>query len=84
VNEQNGTGFLVSVYPNPASDLITIKVNADYSGSPYTITDLPGKTLLTGRLTLENSVISISALSPGIYILKVGEKNQKLFRLMKK
>jgi hypothetical protein len=35
-------------------------------------------------LTLERSEINVNALSPGIYILRVGDRNQKTYKLMKK
>ena len=84
VSEPNSADQLVSFYPNPAGDLITVKVNAEFLGTPYSINDLLERPILTGRLTLERSEINVNALSPGIYILRVGDRNQKSYKLIKK
>ena len=84
VNEPKGADLNVTFYPNPAGDLITVKVNAVFIGTPYSINDLLERPLLTGKLTLERSEINIKELPRGIYILRVGERNQKSYKLIKK
>lgn len=83
-NELNENDFSVTVYPNPAGEMVTIKVNSDCIGSSYTINDMLERTVLTGTLTLEKSEINVSQLSPGLYIMRVGEKNKRSIKLMKK
>lgn len=72
-----------SVFPNPANDLITVKVNSINIGSTYIITDALGKTVASGKLTAESSSINISELSAGIYMFKVSEQNQHSFKVVK-
>lgn len=73
----------ISIYPNPATDLITVVSNANLSGSSYTITDLLGKSVLSGKLVPESSKISISSLPVGMYLLKIGEQNKQTFKVLK-
>ena len=62
------------VYPNPAKDQLTIEGNIP--GATLVITDLLGKTVLTKVQNETNSVIDISNLSPGIYIVRSVGMNQ--------
>ena len=62
----------IDVYPNPASDFLTVKNNK--SNSHYTISDFSGKIVTSGNLT--NDKISINSLSTGNYILSI--ENQKI------
>lgn len=70
------------VYPNPATSQINVQTNAGLVGSTYTITDQLGKTVLTGKLNAENSIIELGNLSGGIYMFNVGESRQG-FKVLK-
>lgn len=82
VNELSDQEGIV-IYPNPATDLITVVANAGVSGSVYTITDLLGKTVLTGKLAPGSSKVAIHSLPVGMYLLKTGEKNKQTFKIVK-
>ena len=60
----NSTAFEFSIYPNPASSSVNLKI-AD-SGT-LTIYDLQGKTLVSKSITSLNSLIDISYLHSGLY-----------------
>ncbi|MDN3691999.1 BspA family leucine-rich repeat surface protein [Chryseobacterium tructae] len=70
----------VSIYPNPATDIIYIKnTTADH----YTILDLTGRVVLKGSMT--NEKINIQTLAPGNYLLQLHLKeNTQNFKLIKK
>ena len=73
-----------SIYPNPAINFITVKVNPILMGSNYSIKDELGRIVLTGCITREISSINITSISSGMYIFYVeGEHNQS-FKVMKK
>ena len=74
---------ILTVYPNPAGDRIGIKGNLSINGSAYSITDQTGKLVLKGKLINENGTIDISKLANGIYFLRVGEKSQNSFKVIK-
>jgi hypothetical protein len=73
----------IVIYPNPASNIISVKLKSNLLGSEYTIFDPFGRMVMKGKLTKEDLSINISELSIGIYSFKIGEKNQQTFIVMK-
>jgi uncharacterized delta-60 repeat protein len=61
----------ISVFPNPADDMITIET-ADGNCS-VEIIDLSGKTLINQKLNTAQSTIDISLLPAGIYFIRLGD-----------
>jgi hypothetical protein len=80
---EENQGQLFTVYPNPANDIITVTVNAQLLGSVYLISDQAGRIFITGKIISEISMINISELSSGLYILKIGDKNKKVNKILK-
>lgn len=72
-----------TIYPNPASDIITIKANKTILGSNYFFTDQTGKMILKGKITNENMIIDITQLTNGIYFLHFGERSQHAYKVIK-
>jgi hypothetical protein len=72
-----------SVYPNPTSSQITLKVNANLVGAVYTIYDNMGKTVMSGKVNAEYTIIELDDVSNGIYLLYVGENSQQTFKVIK-
>ena len=71
-----------SVYPNPTSNQITLKTNNQLIGAFYTIYDNMGKTVLSGQINAEQTVIELGNLSGGIYLFSIGE-NKQSFKVIK-
>lgn len=69
----------ILVYPNPASDRITIKGLTVHEPCPFVIFDATGRPCLSGALTTQT--IDISRLSDGFYYLLID--NQQLARKYK-
>ena len=71
IDELNGLD--VTLYPNPAVDVVTISVEGAFT---YTLTTVDGALLLNGN-GFNNEEISIDELSNGIYMMNVfvGEKS---------
>jgi hypothetical protein len=74
---------LFTVYPNPAKSQITVKVDALLLGSNYIIYDFTGKSVLSGKIISEDSLIELGNLSGGIYLLSVGENMNQTFKVIK-
>jgi len=74
----------VSFYPNPVTDMITIRGSEEVVGSPYSFTDLTGKQVLTGKLDDETVSIDISSFETGIYLLQIGEQRRRTFKMIKR
>jgi hypothetical protein len=75
-----------SVYPNPSSDFLTLKVNNyDIESLSYKLIDASGKLLESKKVTGNETVISMANLLPSLYFLKVID-NQKeiiIFKIIK-
>lgn len=67
----------VEIYPNPANDFVTIKTHNNI-GDLITISDISGRTLITEEVTAGDIQINIADLAKGLYIIKVGDKSEKL------
>ncbi len=63
------------VYPNPAKDILNISV---YKAANLTISDYAGRIIMSKQITEQDSQINISALSAGIYILRIDD-NQNIY-----
>ena len=77
------TNFIVGLYPNPTSEIITVETDAKSIGSSYIIYDNMGKTVLSGIINEATTSIEVSNLSGGIYLFKVGENSIKTFEVIK-
>jgi len=64
-----------TIYPNPTSKELMIKVESNLLGSVYTIIGPLGQKVKEGKLTSSMSPIDVSTLPKGYYILKIGETN---------
>lgn len=62
------------IYPNPASDFISIKGNKSQN---WQICNLQGKVLMENKWVGNENEINVEALPSGIYLLKVGSQVKK-------
>lgn len=71
----------ISIYPNPASDLLNIDLN---ESATYQLNDVSGKLILTGKLNKGSNQITVSSLAAGVYNLQVkGNTNSTVIRLIR-
>jgi hypothetical protein len=73
----------VSVYPNPATDDINIKVSGAMVGTTYEITDVTGRKLMGNSLKQEITTVPISDLVSGIYLIHLGNRNDTVYKIVK-
>jgi poly(3-hydroxybutyrate) depolymerase len=73
----------ISVHPNPANDILNIKVDTSLSGADYEIYDNIGRPLFAGKIKSENTSIDISLLSKGIYYLSIGVYLNNVMKIVK-
>jgi hypothetical protein len=68
--------LLVSVYPNPATDNITINL-PEYNKSNYstTITTITGNTILSQPVNAATTAVSIADYPAGIYYISISNNN---------
>ena len=73
----------ISIYPNPATDNLTIISNEMLTKAEYSIIDCFGKTLTKGRLSGEKTTISVSSLTPGMYFISVNSNEAGYAKFIK-
>lgn len=65
----------LSVYPNPASDMLHIEVDRELDNSAVTILTMEGKRIIVHKAAFENTMsINVSNLSNGVYFLNIEDK----------
>jgi len=65
----------VRVYPNPFSDVVSIKISSEENFINYRLTDFLGKVIRTGNLTTDNVELDFSDLTKGIYNFTISTEN---------
>ena len=82
INESTNDN-LFSVFPNPAQSIINVKTDISLVGKSYSIMDITGRIIQTGIIATENTEINLNSLSEGTYVLKINEKLNQSFRIIK-
>ena len=80
---ENNTKNKFEIFPNPTSNLMTVTIDENMIGIHYSITDLLGKKLLTGKLLEQNSTINIEVLPIGNYLFSIGNYSKHTFKVLK-
>ena len=89
IEEAKGISIECIVYPNPANSLVNLKIEASskisIQSTSYALYDLSGKLLQNKKTESQETVISMSNLSPSIYFLKISDntKEIKVFKIIK-
>lgn len=86
INELKDLGFSISIYPNPTSDILKIKIGKEnLSGMHYLLFDLGGRLMSQKNLESSETSVPVQYLRSGIYLLKVqdGSKELKTFKIIK-
>ncbi len=86
LEEAKGINLEYKVYPNPATDLLTLIIkNYDSENLSYQLFDINGKLLENKKLTGNETTIMVEALVPAAYFLKVidDQKELKTFKIIK-
>lgn len=73
----------LKVYPNPATDEITIISPQSLQNTGYTIYDMTGRTILKGALSGTTLFVDVSALQSATYIMKLDVKSINPFVIIK-
>jgi putative heme degradation protein len=86
LEETNSINLDLSVFPNPAKDVLTIEVD-DYNNEKlsYQLYDIKGKLLESKKLTGCETQIQTNTLVPSTYFLKVIQESKviKTFKIIK-
>ncbi|MFK8054740.1 MAG: LamG-like jellyroll fold domain-containing protein [Saprospiraceae bacterium] len=66
----------IRIFPNPASNSVTVTVDSDTKADQYRVLSISGKTILAGKFSEQ---ISLSSLPTGLYILQIESESQVWF-----
>ncbi len=71
-------GAVLSVYPNPAQDLIFLNVDPASVGSNILICDAFGRILLESTIQKEETRLDLREFATGTYLIKVGSQTKRV------
>ena len=75
----------LSIYPNPASSMVTLSVSEILAGAEVTIVDLNGRTVATFTLTDSKASFDVSSMAKGAYFVRIiGEQATTVRKLIVK
>lgn len=79
VNPITGEATSIVVFPNPATDQVTIDIDHNLPGNySFRLFDLNGQRVLDNKPTSNLDEVSIKSLSPGLYIIQVIYENNQI------
>jgi hypothetical protein len=87
IPEAKGIDLSMSVYPNPTTNRLTLKVSEYESDNlSYHLFDVTGKLVKMKKITDPETRIIMQDLKPGVYFLRIVDKNKeiKVFKIIKK
>jgi hypothetical protein len=73
LNEQ--TNWSVSLYPNPATEQITLVLNGNIAANEVEIFDVQGRLLYNGKLNATTTTLDVQHYQRGMYIIRVSAEN---------
>ena len=74
----------LSLYPNPATDIITIETSATQAQCQLSILNLSGQELITRQITQPKTQIDVSALPSGVYFVRLtNERTVEVGKIVK-
>jgi hypothetical protein len=81
INEFSTNQTQFSIYPNPANEILNVKLEMLNESTPLIITNILGEVVLTQVITSNNFSLTTNNLKSGIYFLQVG--NSKAVKFIK-
>jgi hypothetical protein len=73
----------ITIYPNPTSQFICFNLSLNTKYKEYSIYDILGNILVTGKITSQHNIIDLQKMSPGIYFMKIDGTNNQYFKIIK-
>ncbi len=73
----------VSLSPNPSSDLLKVFADKELNASKIYVFNILGSKQMVAPITKETTALDVSALAPGMYVVRLEDKNGKLITTRK-
>ena len=80
---ENNEQLKISVFPNPASDILTVLTDPHLIGSNYSLTNQAGRQILKGKINSEIFSINISQFEKGVYLLRSDGQKRRYCKVIK-
>jgi hypothetical protein len=77
IEDENGK-FVMTVFPNPTTDVINIEVSNEYIGTEFTLSDIKGRLIKVLNINSARTNIDVSGLELGVYVLSSKKLNSSL------
>jgi hypothetical protein len=77
IEDENGQ-FVMTVFPNPTTDVINLEVSNEYIGTEFTLSDINGRLIEVLNVNAHLTSLDVSGLEPGIYVLRSAKLNRSL------
>ncbi len=74
VSEIANNNFEVLLFPNPVSNQLTIRTDVGLIGSNYTVLNIMGQTVLSGKINSDHTLLEVGNLPGGIYLVQIQSK----------
>ena len=77
IEDENGE-FVMTVFPNPTTDVINIEVSNECIGTEFTLSDIKGRLIKVLNINSARTCIDVSGLELGVYVLSSKKLNSSL------
>ncbi len=74
----------ISLFPNPANDVLNLRVPVQLVNNKFDICDLSGKTIFSQKIMAENVMIDLSNYTSGMYFFKIEGCSNSEIKFIKK
>ncbi|MBT0608887.1 endonuclease [Aequorivita echinoideorum] len=77
---QDFTAETVSVYPNPASEVVWVQDNTSAPIESYVVYDIAGREIKSAIFTASEKKVDVSSLESGVYLLKLNATEKSVVK----
>ncbi|MFN8395330.1 MAG: right-handed parallel beta-helix repeat-containing protein [Bacteroidia bacterium] len=81
--EPEGANGLVTLFPNPSSRRVTLRVSPEWLGAQYRLIDLIGHEVVVGKVSSIEQELDLSEVSRGVYLMDLQGRNRLVLRLVR-
>jgi hypothetical protein len=74
--QENSATIGVEIFPNPANDILTLRIKDQLLHPVFEICDMPGKSLFSSVINSPESLLDVSQLKSGIYLYRLRADNR--------
>jgi len=74
-SDEQYSGVQFNLFPNPANEIITLKMPLDVSGATIKVFNIQGKVMKSMRMTNNSYKMDVRDLSKGMYFIRLQTKN---------